>query len=246
MENFFNPFKRSSAETASKFNYEIFDSSRVREEIFKICESLVNFVHENRVANIIAIDKSARPFHVGFREYWHHKFPGERIPNVYFMNPNGFVTDEETEYEWSYYNMKAAYKDDILDSEDARSYQEIEEDFKNTFKKLHHDKDKPVLIFDTCIHSGDSLKNILSTMEDAGFQDVMISVASNNHEAMVEIDHCCHDKELRKGCYPFDRDQAIKKTFSSVVSQRNNDVDMYHSNQIRKEIREIISSKISK
>src|SRR3989338_1966564 len=104
------------------------------------------------------------------------------------------------------------------------------------------DKDKPVLVFDSCIHSGDTLDPVKKTMEEAGFEDIMIgSINPVGRRSRVRTDFHITSKDPEKGCYPFDKDRMIEKVFDHVYSQRTSDPQKRQlSIELRKEIKRII------
>lgn len=112
--------------------------------------------------NLVIIDRSSRPLYVGVREYLQSRYPDEQMPDIYFMNPKGFKSKEQmTRSEIQEVILDYISKDDLRETPNqVRSEEEILKEFEDTYKHLMLDKEKPILIFDTCIHSGNSLEPV--------------------------------------------------------------------------------------
>ena len=135
------------------------------------------------------------------------------------------------------------WKDDAYESRyQVRNQDEIIQEFQDTYTKLMEDKDKPVLIFDTCIHSGDSLFSVKRAFDQAGFDDVRVgAVNPSDRASKVKTDFFITRQEPEKGCYPFDRDRMIEKTFDHVYSRPTDDPEKRErSVRLRQEIKRIM------
>jgi hypoxanthine phosphoribosyltransferase len=181
-------------------------------------------------------------------EYWKKAYPGERRPGIYFVNPKGFKDRETTSpEELREVNEDAAFKEDLRESESkARTRSEIDEEFSKTYPRLMADRGKKVLVFDTCIHSGDTLASVVDTFDRLGFKDVKVgSVNPADYHSKVQTDFHITKERPEMGCYPFDRDRMIEKTFEHVYSKRGNDKEKKAAGiALRKEIKKIMQENL--
>lgn len=222
-------FERVLEASGQKFtgsNYEFFDDEKEREELFEYSKTVAEHLRDGKFADLVLIDRSSRPLYVGVMEYWRRKYPKEKMPGIYFMNPKGFKAKEDlSEEEIAQIAMECAMKGDAEEVPQARSREEIMKDLEDTYKLLFKDKEKPVLVFDSCIHSGKTLAPVKETLEAAGFTDLEIGSVNptDSFSAKVKTDFYITSRRPEKGCYPFDRDRIIEKTFNRVYSQKNAD-----------------------
>lgn len=182
--------------------------------------------------------------YVGVKEYWKAAWPGEAIPNIYFLNPMGFKSQEDLTYR--------ELEDVVNDAEwkgnprqnpgDARERGEILREFETVYRQLNKDKNQPVLVFDSCLHSGNTLEPVVRAMDDLGFSDVRVgSVNPADYGSKVKTDFYITTARPEKGCYPFDREHMIEKTFEHVYSQATKDpVKKMVANRLRAEIKAVM------
>ena len=214
--------ERFAEESENRGEYEFFKYEDAREEVFKFSKSIAEYLKENDIKDLVIVDRSSRPLYVGVKEYWKDVFPDVPMPNIYFVNPKGFNSVDEIEKSKIQYANTAAYLngDPLEQLDEARTKMEVMEEFKDVYPKLLKDKEKPILIFDTCIHSGDTLFPVTKTLEDLGFTNVRVgSVNPSDKGSVVKTDFYITEKEPEKGCYPFDKDRMIEKTFEHVYSK---------------------------
>jgi hypothetical protein len=238
----------SEAELERGEEYTFFTNSDSRAEIYQFSKSIAEYLKGKNVKNLVIADKSARPLYLGVMEYWREEYPNIPMPNIYFVNPKGFKsTDEFSRKELERINDNSVWRGDLNDRPDkARSTLEIMDEFKDVYRKLFADKKNPVLIFDTCIHSGDTLSSVVSTMRKLGFKDVRVgSINPSEYGSSVRTDFYITRQEPVKGCYPFDRDRMIEKTFEHVYSKPSRNPDKRDlGNRLRKEIKRIMQEQM--
>lgn len=70
--------------------YKFFDQPERRHDIYEFSKGVTAYLHDEKVPNIILIDRSPRPIWVGIDEYWKQNYKDEQRPNIYFVNPEGF------------------------------------------------------------------------------------------------------------------------------------------------------------
>lgn len=229
--------------------YEFFKWEDSRNEVFEFSKAIAEYLKEDDIQDLVIVDRSSRPLYIGVKEYWKDAYPDTPMPNIYFVNPKGFKNiDEVNLFELKAANEEGVWKGD-RDEElnTVRSKYEVLEEFENVYPKLIQDKDKPILVFDTCIHSGNTLLPLITTLDELGFSDVRVgSVNPSERGSSVETDFFITKRSPEKGCYPFDRDRMIEKTFEHVYSQPTKDIQKRRAgNQLREEIKRIIQERLS-
>jgi hypothetical protein len=202
-------------------DYDFFVNNIERRELFEYCRKIAEYLHDEQIPSLVIIDRSSRPLYIGVKEYWRYKYPHEKSPNVYFMNPKGFKTEKMDE-------------------------QEVINNFKKVYKRLLEDKDKPVLVFDSCIHIGDTLTPVKEVMAKSGFDQVLIgSINPSDMRSSIKTDFYITKNRPKKGCYPFDRDRMIEKVFYRPHSVTTNDEQqVQRSIKLRREIKRIMEEKV--
>lgn len=226
-------------------DYKFFKDEKERNEVFEYSKKISEYLRSEKIADLIIIDRSSRPLYIGVKEYLKAKYPDEKLPGIYFMNPKGFKAKEElSRSEIEEIIKDCEWKSDLVESSrQVRSREDIMKELEDTYTELMKDKEKPILVFDTCIHSGDSLAPVKKFLINSGFSDIKIGAINPTHgDSKVDTDFYVTEKHSEKGCYPFDRDRIIEKTFDHVYSKRTEDTDKRErSVQLRKEIKRIMS-----
>lgn len=214
-------------------DYGFFYYPEERQELFDYSKAIAEYLRTEEIQNLVIIDRSSRPLYIGVREYLASQYPSEKMPSIYFMNPKGFKTKEE---------LTPEEIEEIGDISVVRSREDVFREFQKVYRRLIRDKDQPVLIFDTCIHSGKTLAPVKKVFDDAGFSDVRIgSVNPSNTESKIKANFYITRQRPEKCCYPFNRDKIVEKTFSHVHSTRTTDKRRRdQSILLREEIRQII------
>lgn len=248
-----NPGKRSlfSEEfKGEKPPFEFFTTQKERSELFRYCASIAEKLHRDDISNLVIVDRSARPVYIGVREYWRDKFPQEKMPGMYFLNPKGFKAKETlTDMEVADIAYESMEKDDIDEGmESVRSREEILAEFQKTYSALMRDKEKPVMVFDSCLHTGNTLEPVIESMKASGFDHLVVASVNPSEEgSKVSTDFYITTQRPEMGCYPFDRDRAINKVFSSATSARNTDpVASARARRLRREIAQVIKTELKK
>lgn len=219
-----------------------FRQPEAREEVFQFSKAIAEYIKDNEVKNLVIADRSSRPLYVGVMEYWRKVFPNDPMPGIFFVNPKGFK-DRESHTTQELQATNYFLRDDAVEPIDkARTQKDIMIEFRTAYPRLFQDQDKPVLIFDTCIHSGDTLDSVVKTFKKSGFENVIVgSVNPGDQGSKVKTDFYITTKEPEQGCYPFDRDRMIEKTFEHVYSRPTTDQRKKELGiELREEIREIM------
>ncbi len=229
--------------------YMFFYDSRERDEVFKYCAEIAEYLRTENIPNMVIVDRSSRPLYIGVREYLMANYPNEKMPGIYFMNPKGFKAQEDmTPLDIKEVIEDARWKEDAAERpHQVRNEPEIFAEFEQVYRNLLKDKDKPLLVFDTCLHTGNTLKPIDNMLKLQGFSDVRIgSVNPSDRGAAVSTDFFITTRRPEKGCYPFDRDRLIEKTFDHVYSRPTRDaVKKAAARKLREEIKRIMQEHLN-
>jgi hypothetical protein len=229
--------------------YEFFPSREARQELFEYTRRITDYMRHYDVANLVIPDRSARPLAVSIREYWKTQHPDEALPGMYFVNPKGFYSRERSQDDDIEHAVGDAFwkGDAPVATHQVRPEAEVKAEFAETYRNLMNDKEKPVLVFDTCIHSGRTLGHCVDTMKELGFTQLIVgSVNPSDKGARVQTDMYLTDIVPDKGCYPFDKDRTVEKTFESVSSSRSaRPAARLAGIRLRKEIRNIIREQLA-
>jgi hypothetical protein len=225
--------------------YEIFTSPAERKELYVIGRRLSEYAIKENIGAVYFMDRSARPAYVAMKAFWKIRYPDMPIPTIGFLNPKGFVSREDLESGVA--DLAELMLNDKQSQGEAESTANIrpQQEIIDEIKVGIEGKDqlqKPVLIFNTCMHTGDSLRPVLSKMEEAGIVDVRFGVVSSygNHSEF-EPDFTALDEASLGVCYPFDEDTLTSKTYSSIYSAPSVTIDSLSQGKIlRKEIRQSV------
>lgn len=248
MEQSYGSPRRNSPDSNG---YEIFAQPEAREDIVKIGTTIAKYVKDNDIHDVIFADRSARPAYIAAQEAYRQLYPDEQGPNIYFMNPKGFVSVEKIDEDQSLLDnlaVEADRKDDIVEWNNARTKTEILDDVRryDFVKKQEKDgKQRRVLLFDTCIHSGDTLLPMRDILEEAGLE-VHVGVTNDRGNRSGFTPDLVVMQDTFRGCYPFDRDRMVNKTLESVpakpLSKRDPDYreKTKFGRQIRAEVRRAV------
>ncbi len=182
---------------------EIFKLEKNLEEIYEFSKEVAEYLKSEDIHNLVLMDRKARNFYVGVKEYWKAKFPDLKEPNYYFINPQGFGAKEEAD---------------------------LKEEFAQAYKNLDADKDQPILIFDACIHSGNSLYPVKKFFDQSGFSDVRIASIKSRYQepdALVKPDLLVGQDYLEhgpaRGCAPFGDGTLVEKNSQHVYTEPTQD-----------------------
>ncbi|MEK9151753.1 MAG: hypothetical protein AAB692_00100 [Patescibacteria group bacterium] len=221
-----------------------------RKDVFEFSKTIAEYLKNNGIKDLVIADRSSRPLYIGVREYWMKIFPDEPMPNMYFINPKGFKSrDSLTDAELQDAGYDAAVKDDRVERiETARNRKEIIAEFKQVYKKLYADNKEPVLLFDTCLHSGKTLYSVVEAFKAMGFTNLKVgSVNRADRGSKVQTDFHITDRHPHGGCYPFDQDRLIEKTFEHVYSMPADDPRKKAMGaELRQEIKKIMEQYLRK
>ena len=242
-------------------HYATFPDRECRQDAFRVAQAIAELLKLENVPNVILVDRGARPLYIGLIEYWGAKYAKSQKPNIYFLNPLGFVNQETCSRDeihkrsiMTYWGGEASEKE----ISGTKSKKEVIEEFQRAYPNLLKDKDKPLVIFDTRIHTGQTLLPVMQILKELGFVDVRVVTSSKPDplfNSPVKADYFVSDRELHlvydltsdheldSACYPFGQDKMVKKQEEYIYSIPNKDQkDIAKSVQIRKELHSIMAA----
>lgn len=166
------------------------------EDVYESSINLASYLKDQQIPNVMFLDKSARQAYVGLKEAWKKIGEDAKEPNIYFINPT-----------------------DLRGEEDFSDY---EAEFNRNYK--HLSREEAILVYDACIHSGESLFATKAFLESLGFKDVKIGATSPDKtfpiEKYSELDLIALDHRAHAGCHPFGHPLYIDHNGGRVVSQK--------------------------
>lgn len=203
-------------------------------EYIQSCSKITEFVHDNDIPSIILLDRSARPAYIGIKEAWRRKYPDSKQPSIYFINPTGF-NDADTllQPQRTYYGNELSLAGLLIEQDGRgkgndtgtflnglRSREAIGVELGEKYSKLAKNKNQPLLIMDTCVHSGKTLAGVMDTLRNVGFTDIRIGVVTDDlNSSGITPDLVC--LEGNTGCYTFGQDNLTQRRFGTVVPQKS-------------------------
>lgn len=250
--------------------YTHFKTERERDDLFEVAESLAREVAISDTKNLIFLDRTARPLATALLAYYRHLPKSISRPNVYFINPLGFLTKETLMRSpevlvyfavknslHSHNASKGSHTANIADMSTLfgirKNVRQVQNDFKKKQLNLYKARKEKTMVVDTCLHTGVTFSLVEQVLKKLGFSKLTLSIVSN---------HSCEEEENYKKVKSFlvnfdpknphdpaGAETLVNKDFESVVSHPV--FDSYpqskrrriHGRTLRKEIRKIIEEK---
>lgn len=224
----FLPEERStaiSAERKRQFN-------RGQEnDLVRIGNRLAIHLHDEKIGRIVFLDRGARAAYVCLLEAWKRLYPAEPHPVVSFIHPLGLNTLESLSDQVRV-GAKVLSRGEALQSKKGgagASYRDetsVLEEMKVVYQDLLTDTDSPLMIFDTCQHSGLSTEPVFCTFQKLGFTHLTLGLASDvNDLAGIPADFVALSGEANGKCYPFGTDSLVQKDTFSVLARRTSSTE---------------------
>ncbi|MFA5926762.1 MAG: hypothetical protein WCT32_05345 [Patescibacteria group bacterium] len=193
-------------------------------ELYQFSKAIAEFIHRKQIPHTVLLDRSARPIYVGVIEYWRRRYQEEPLPQIHFVNPDGFKAANRLGVQ----QMLKVATDSMLKQDvvynpfDMRESSEIIEEFQRTYHRLYADRDKPVLIMDVCSHSGEAIRHVKTIFQEAGFSNLAVATVSPPDDPNNDVvDLVISDREATAGCYPFGHDTMVTKNIKRTYSDPN-------------------------
>lgn len=234
--------------------YTYFGTQKLRDDLVDMSLGLTEYIDDNDIAAIVLMDRSARLARIGIKAVWDETYAKQDVPMppVFFVNPRGFRPNNTDILDEKMRLVGTSKHGDAVDStENRRTKESIHSEFKTRYSGLLKYSAEPVLLFDSCAHSGDQAKHVLETMTDVGFSDVHFglgSVTLLQEPVCREPDFILSGREPAGACWPFGKDRATQKRYSSVVPSVSEDSSVFRdqTNAVRREIYKVVSERLAK
>lgn len=216
------------------------------QEYYELSHEIASYLHDEGIRSVVLADKAARPAYVGLIRCWRAFYPDEDRPLINFVNPLGLQPLEDVplvkRVRGADERMRAGLGAVPIAT---RTADDIAEEFRTTFAELMARKGEPVLVLDTCLHTGESVLPILSRLLQHGFADVRIGVVGYRPRSgplALVPDIVFRTKGAVEGCYPFgNRDRMVTKTFDRLTSIPSSPTDRKAGRALRAEAQRIIT-----
>lgn len=181
------------------------------EEVIKVGLRLAGYVHDNGIKNVMFIDKSARPGYLVLRGGWHATYPNERVPGMYFINP--------------------------LAIQEGHIRPGAVKSFMRTYPHLFAQRKEPILVFDSCMHSGDKMKKVVALLDSAGFWKIKKGLVQpqrgSQYDEKMQLDFIALDSKSEFGCRPLGTERIVVKGDCFTSERRTMDTpDSYDNSKI--------------
>jgi hypothetical protein len=185
-------------------------------------ESAVTYIHEQGIGAVALLDTSARPFYVPLIHEWNGRFDPATDPRppIFFLNPRGFRSKELSPR----FNVQAAMgafydRRPYELPRNRRHLKEIAKALPKEYPTLGAHREEPVLVIDTCAHSGGTAAHVFGMMHAVGFKDVRFMAGFSelgDKEAKALRLVVLNEEEPFGGCYPWGQDFMAAQTYRSA------------------------------
>ncbi len=235
--------------------YQHFETKEKRQDLLAITKGLSEQAEKYKAKHIILLDRSARPLATALLEYWRLSGGSRSRPEILFLNPDGFSTKSFgislIRVGYSSAALSIGKVREPLSHSDERAMQNS---FKAKFPDLYESRNQPIVVFDTCLHSGGTIDSVVGALQKLGFTNLKIGVGSKAgkfEDARTRIDFSFDTTRECETCLPFGHETLVKKGKSIVCTPVDKGAVAYTDNgdgnarrqgaSLRKEIREIVS-----
>lgn len=227
---------------------------QAEQDVYMVTKNLCEYLRTIPIHNLLLLDKAARPAWHAVSLYWDSHYPEEQRPDMYFLNPAGMKPSavERKGVRRALPHVAERLADGwftgmdfpLIEVTQIRTRKEILQEFPRTYAHLMKRRTEPTLVFDTCLHSGETMKPVLVILKHVGFTDLRIGVASNHgNSSGILPDFIAHPATPYFPCHVFSHDFSVRKTFgksSSLRSEMLGKEDTQHKDALRAELREIL------
>lgn len=235
-----------------ELNFNFFINYEDRQNVYEIFRRMGDYIYKNNFKKVIIVDRSARPAYLGIKMYLREKYPDFQQPDIYFMNPKGFVTKESLRKRgkdkgWS---LNQIFAESIVGNDYAEypefvwSNDDVDEELTSKYHKLMENKDEPVLVFDVCIHTGKTIRPMVDALKRSGLNLKIASVSPADAESSIRHDYNVFST-IKLGCHPVGFDYLVEKGFNETSSfpvMAKEEIE--HSRLLRSDIKNIVKENI--
>lgn len=167
------------------------------------------------------------------------------------MNPESFnlvqvVIDEDgydpSEVAFELEKVRNGRESILWDKAEERGHT-LEAKFDSLYHQLSQQKDQPLLIFDTCSHSGGTLAPVLHFFDVIGYKKMKVITANTpGKNSSIRSDKVIDNNAKMKSCYPFGNASGVKKG-KDINTELDFSANRKWVLKSRQEIRKIIQDK---
>lgn len=213
-----------------KVPVEGFFSNEDREHIFEFAKGIAEYAVKENIENIALVDRSARPIYIGVLEYMRARHP-DKHPGIFFVNGPGFRLKNFDESPASLHSK--------LFMSDKEKGEKLGKRFSEVYTHLVENKEKPLLVFDTCVHDGETLGSINEALTSAGFKDVRLGSVSPPRDCDIKLDLMLTDNPDHT-CYPFSTETMVGRGTDVVAERSESPEGVARAAKLRLEIKKIV------
>lgn len=202
-------FLATLAHPGSSMGGSFFRDQMLREQkrreghLFEATKALGDYCVSESIDDVVLLDRSARPTWNALWQYLSLAHPEEQKPAIHFMNPTHLELPDNTSF-WTR---------GLEQRRQNKAIRVASEELVATNGRLGANQGSPVLLFDTCSHSGNTLRNASRVLEGAGLQDIRTGVFTSSGLGMFEqnldLDFSFTSDQSVLGCHPFEVDEAL-------------------------------------
>lgn len=221
-------------------------SQSEQRDLLKIGYRLAEYLYDQKISRIVFLDAGARNAYQVLINAWIRRYPNSPHPDIYFINPHGFHTAEslsDTMPPWGQSRhdqlaAKLAKQKKVTEAESQtyvantlaqRTDETIAAEFTARYPELTRadQRHEPLMVFDTCQHTGMSTQPVLRALHLLGFSDVRLGLASHVNDVTTESppDFVALTGEAHNRCYPFMQDGLVVTSLDGTTSTKTSDTE---------------------
>lgn len=208
-------------------------NKKLNQELFLATQALGEYCLSENIADVVFVDRSARPAWVALSQYLDLAHANEPKPDMHFINPHHLSTPYLPN------NLWRRLREGQLSRRASR-------ELVATKNSLLDHKDAPVLLFDACMHTGETMSDAKRVLQRAGMNDIRTGVFVADFvsgvDESVQPDFYYSDDAMPLGCRPFGRDDSLSSSGSIYAEVSHSLAGASNRNHLRRAIREVIKS----
>lgn len=185
-------------------------SPNARERVYGGAKRLAEYCHDEGVQDLILVDRKARPAWVAFSEYWNLAYGEEEVdrPDIHFVSPT-FTT----------LGKIATLIPAVRSIVTSRTASKLEQEASASNRPNFSDNpERPVVLFDACMHSGLTMTVTKGALELCGLKDVRVAVNQQTSKILTDVkpDLVLAPANAAETHMPFGRDGLVKRQRGKV------------------------------
>lgn len=215
-------------------NRALLHDSGVQQTIYQASKKIADYTHEQAIADVIYLDRSARPIRVGVREYEKLAYPAQPSTDTHFLSPA--LLRAPSGFDKSQRSHRLAQ---------TMVVRTLGEQLAASHSSLLAKKQRPILLVDCCLHTGETLFYSREALRRNGFQEIHSLVVADDHDttALVSSDVCLVDQPDDTMCRLFGMDFMLEHQPDSMYTKVVEDpASRAISQRLRAEIRQIVQT----